>query len=207
MSQFSNQKGTTNSFWVIRTGDTGERTTFGVDGDPNIGGPPSPNEGDFAISEIALWQFLGGEWQRILSAAPGAGTGRWTMFGGVIPVGQGSTSEISMGQSGIDGGIRMFRDGQIVGLTAALNDSRTQGTLEVQVKINGVAQTGVGETLFIDAANPGSNSLDYTVLPLNPIQYLSTDVLSAQVITSGNPDKFKPVSAGVTAALFLEDTF
>ncbi len=207
MSQFSNQKGTTSEFWVIRAADTGERTTYGVDGDPNVVGPSSPNEGDFAIGDTALWQFIGGVWVRFLSAQPGGGSGRWTMFGGVTNVGAGSTSPILQGAPNVDAGIRVFRNGQIVGLTAVMTNARTQGTLEVQLLINGVAQTGVGETLFIDGTNPVTNAIDYTVGPLSPIAYGGSDILSAQVITSPNPGGFKPTSAGITVTMFVEDTF
>ncbi len=205
MSQFSNQEGTTSEFWVIRSGED-ERTTYGVDGDPNVGGPPSPNVGDFAISDTALWHFISGVWERVLTSQPGGGTGRWTVFGGVTTVDQGTTHLIEMGATKADAGLRMFRAGQIIGLTAIVNDSWTEGSLEVQILIAGVAQTGAGETLILDGTNPVSNAIDYTISPLNPLSFSADQVITAHSITSGAP-KWKPGSAALTVGLFIEDTF
>lgn len=194
----------------FQLGKRGPRIRKGA-ADPNTLIFVDPQDGDlylqFTTGNERVWQLVGGTWLKILAAGipGGGGSGRWTVFGGVSNAGAGQTQSILMGAVGADAGLLMFRAGQVVGMTAVLTSPRTQGILEVQALIGGVAQTGPGEVLSIDGANPLLGSVDYTLPPLSPLAFAANTIVSAQTITSPNPGGFKPTAASVTVALLIED--
>ena len=207
-STIRNLRGTSSSNFQI--GKRGPRLRKGAV-DPNTLIFVDPQDGDvylqFTTGNERVWQLVGGTWLKLLAAGipGGGGSGRWTVFGGVSNVGSGQTQSLLMGAVGADAGLLMFRAGQVVGMTAILTSPRTQGILEVQALIGGVAQTGTGEAILIDGANPLSGLVDYTLPPLSPLAFTANTVISAQTVTSPNPGGFKPTAASVTVALLIED--
>jgi len=123
----------------------------------------------------------------------------WMLHGGVDGVGANNTTPISMGTNAANNGVPMIRAGRIVGISISINTPCTSGTLDGQVLLNGVAQTGAGETVQIESV---TNTTDnYQIIP-TPITYAAGDVIYAQTVTVG----FAPNGADATVCVFCEDT-
>lgn len=124
----------------------------------------------------------------------------WLLVGGVQNVGGNATSLALYSSAGVNGGIVAFKAGKIIGLSIVLNNARTAGTCTFQVLINGVAQTGSGQTLVIDSTNTTTNRRIYTLTQI--INYAAGDIIQLQTVTAS----FTPTGADATLVAFLEDT-
>jgi hypothetical protein len=123
---------------------------------------------------------------------------RWSFNGGYQKVGSNSTKGCSWGNDSSDAGISILEDGEVIGISCALNEPRTAGTLTVMLVINGVAQNGAGQTFLIDATNTTSNELVYGT----PIVVSQGDIVSIQGVSSG----FSPNASDPTMAFWGRDT-
>lgn len=109
------------------------------------------------------------------------------IFGGVTNVGGNATTLALLGALSANSGIIALAAGQIIGVFITLASARTAGTCTAQVLINGVAQTGLGQTAQID----GTNTLRaYAVFP-TPISFVRGDYLQIQTVTAA----FTPTAA------------
>lgn len=110
--------------------------------------------------------------------------------GGVANLGANKTNIVSWGTSqAVEAAPEQLVDGKVIAIQAALSKSRTAGTAEVQVLLNGVAQVGAGETVVLDGVNPLTIS-EF----IGPIEYNVGDTVTAQVVTTG----FSPANASIT---------
>lgn len=119
--------------------------------------------------------------------------GEVLLNGGIANVGGNSTMTATFGHNAADADMRIPYDGEIIALSAVINNSRTTGTCTVAARINGVAQTGPGETTVIDGTNPDHND----VVIATPIQFNAGDRLIIESVTSG----FAPSGGDLTVAL------
>lgn len=159
--------------------------------------PDVSNVTTIVVSNGTLTDDGGG--QVTLSTGGGGSSVRsWTLTGGVSGVGGNSTTVMSTGHNAADGPFIMIRAGQIIGISFSINNTRTGGTCQLQVRKNGVAQTGLGQIINIDGSNPVYNYIEFG----SPIAYAAGDRITAQTVTTG----FGPTGSDASIAIFCEDT-
>jgi len=117
--------------------------------------------------------------------------------GGVSAVNANATKPVSIGHNSANGGVIMLRNGEIVGITIRINNTRTAGTCTGSALINGVIQNGVGEQVVLDAVNTVS---DFQVIA-TPIQFVAGDNLSMETVTVG----FAPTGSDAVITLWVRD--
>ena len=147
----------------------------------------APNDGDMLI-----WDNGNTRW------TPSKQIRSWTLTGGWGGVGGNTTNVQSMGHNAAINGVPMIRAGRIIGISIAMTVAATGGVCQAQALINGVAQTGAGETVDIDLVNTTDN---FQLIP-TPIPYNAGDVIHMQTVTTG----FTPTGSDSTVTLFMEDT-
>ena len=111
------------------------------------------------------------------------------LFGNIFPFIIGHNSSTS--------GFTALKDGEVFGITARINNTRTAGNAQFSVLLNGVAQNGAGETTLINAGNPQGNFQVITT----PISFSAGDVLNIQSSTTS----FAPAGADAVGALYIRD--
>lgn len=106
------------------------------------------------------------------------------IIGGLQGIGINQTNTSSFGANAAVAP-PVVTDGEIVGLSIALTAPLTQGTCEMQLTVNGVAQTAVGQTILLSAG--GTDQFDFLVLD-TPIPYSAGDRIGHQTVTiTANP--------------------
>lgn len=91
----------------------------------------------------------------------------------------------------------MKNNGEIVGISAYTQETRTAGTATFYPTINDVMQTATGQTCIINATN---TRRVYTNIS-TPIQYIAGQSVGVRCVTSG----FSPNNTKAVVALFLRD--
>lgn len=124
---------------------------------------------------------------------------RHTIIAGVADVGKNATVSASYGHNASTADPVMAYAGSVVAISISLTDPRTDGTCTLQVKLNGVAQTGTGQTTQLNATNTQTN---YQILT-TPITYVAGDTIGLQTVTAGT---FKPDKADATVIAYCEET-
>lgn len=132
--------------------------------------------------------FNGTEWRAV-----GLTADTNHIVGGVSGIGANQTNVSSYGASAAIAP-PVVEDGEVLGLSIALTAALTAGTCEAQVTINGVAQTGVGETLTLTFGGIDQSAF---IIFDTPIQYVSGDQVGHQTVTVGAS------SAGIDATLVV----
>lgn len=117
-------------------------------------------------------------------------------MGGISSVGSSATNKASFGHNDADGGFTCIGSGRITDISITMNNARTAGVCQLQILVNGVAQTAAGETIDIDGVNPINNYISIAT----PIEFNAGDILSMQTITT----MFAPVTADSTLIMVLE---
>ena len=105
-----------------------------------------------------------------------------SILGGIAGIGINVTNTCSYGNNAAIEPPTANSNGEITALSISLTTALTQGTCEAQITINGVAQTGVGETVLL--AFGGSDQHDSLVLA-SPIAYNAGDRIGLQSVTIG----------------------
>jgi len=118
----------------------------------------------------------------------------YSFNGGVINVAKDDTKGADWGRSSINAGVTILEDGEIRGMSVALNFPRSNGTLTVMLVINGVAQNAVGQTFSIDSGHP----INHQLVLASPISVSQGDVVTIQTVTSS----FAPVTADATVSFW-----
>lgn len=128
----------------------------------------------------------------------GSGGGGWSFSGGAENVGGSTTdTDLNMGHH-VTLGVTMYKPGTIKGFSIVLTSARTAGTLTVSLTINGVQQTGSGQTFLIDGTNTIKN---YLVLG-TPINVVAGDVVGIHTKAAS----FSPSGADAIGAIYGADT-
>ena len=133
------------------------------------------------------------------TAPGGSGAHTDTIVGGVSGIGQNTTNAASYANNAALEPPAMINSGKIKGLSINLTVALSGGTCEVQITINGVAQTGVGQTLLLTAG--GTDKKD-TIVFETPIPYNAKDAVGLQTVTIGA----SPTGSDATLMLKTEDT-
>ena len=94
-------------------------------------------------------------------------------------------------------GITMPVDGEIIRMSVSLEAPRTAGSFFFAMTIEGIAQTGTGETVTIDSSNTMSNSLVLST----PIQFSAGEDVSAIVNATG----FAPSTTEANVTFWYRD--
>lgn len=123
----------------------------------------------------------------------------WSLIGAVQNVGTNALNSLNHGAGSTNTGVVMYHRGVILGISINLSAPRSAGALQAAAWLNGVAVTGPGRVLTIDAANPQKA---FTEFP-GPQLYQPGDVVTGATQTTG----FNPSSVDVTMAIFCRDFF
>lgn len=127
----------------------------------------------------------------ITIAATGVAQARYVIQGTVVNVGGNATTSIF--PSSPDP--LMNYAGSVVAISIISNAARTAGTCQLRVRKNGVAQTGVGQTVTLDGTNTTSIRLTLTT----PVTFAAGDTIGAETLTTS----FTPTGADVTVLLWV----
>lgn len=122
----------------------------------------------------------------------------YTYQSGLKGVGASETNFGSDGLVDSTSGWVPVKDGEIFGISCALDDPRTAGTCTAQSVLNGVAQNAGGETAVIDA----TETQFIGQLLSSPVAYSAGDQIQLQTVTVS----FSPNGANATMTLFARDT-
>ncbi len=114
------------------------------------------------------------------------------VVGGIQSVSANATKVASWGQQSAVAEIAMDRAGVLNAITISLDTPRTAGICQLQLLINGIAQTGAGQTVDIDAANPQTATLVLAIA----LPFLAGDTIGLQTVTVA----FTPNGADATVS-------
>lgn len=115
------------------------------------------------------------------------------LVGGIPSVSANATKVATWGNSSAFAEVALDRSGDVNAVTISLDTPRTAGVCQLQLLINGVAQTGPGQTLDIDVANPQTA----TIIFATPIAFAAGDTVGLQTVTSS----FSPNGADATVSM------
>lgn len=120
---------------------------------------------------------------------------RTMLAGGVAPVGASGLKQMSIG--GSTAASTMAFPGRVVAISVALTAPRTAGTITVGTFLNGVAQTGAGQIITIDAVTTQN-----AFLSISPfVEFVAGNTVTGGLLPSG----FAPATANATIVLYLEN--
>lgn len=122
----------------------------------------------------------------------------YSFNGGILNVGKNETKGADWGRSSINAGVTILEDGEIRGMSVAMNFPRSNGTVTVMLVINGIAQNGAGQTFSIDAGHP----INHQLVLASPISVIQGDVITMQTVSVS----FSPVTADATVSFWGRNT-
>ena len=156
---------------------------------------------DLAYHGRDLWSGItdkrrwGSTWASV-SAIPNANT--WASNGTFIDIDASETNQIRLGDGNVLSGIRMFKQGEVIGFSIVLETARTAGTLTVRMVLNGVQQSGASLDLVID----GTNTLSNHIVLGTPISYAAGDILTMVAVSDAS---WTPANDDASAVFFYRD--
>jgi len=127
----------------------------------------------------------------------GANGSTWLLHGCVRNVGKYASIFMSFGRAGVNAGVVMIDDGEIIGLSISMSQNRVGGTCKLQIAINGVWQTNPDYIVIIDGNNPKTNFKKFSV----PLQFNAGDVIHMRTVTHN----FSNTSNDATGGCFIQN--
>ena len=125
-------------------------------------------------------------------------TQTWSFCGVVVALGAGTTIACSWGSSLTSTALTALKAGEIIGFSVTMESARTAGTVTFAFTINGVQQTGAGQTVVIDATNTTTNRL----VLATPIAFAAGDRVT---ITGVSTAAFTPTGNDATIGAWMRD--
>jgi hypothetical protein len=100
--------------------------------------------------------------------------------GAVTNVG-GTSTKLALYAGGENIGTRFFRDSVAIAISAMTSEPLTAGTLDIEIVVNDVAQTGAGEFLQLTTSNPNGDAIFLS----SPVSISSGDKIQFRTVTTG----------------------
>lgn len=118
--------------------------------------------------------------------------------GTLIDIDSNETNQMRFGDGNVTAGVRVINNGELLGFSGVLELARTAGTLTFRMVINGVQQSGAGQTFTID----GTNTLSNHIVFATPIQFNAGDIIT---MVAQSDATFAPSNNDATIAFFYRD--
>jgi hypothetical protein len=103
----------------------------------------------------------------------------WVQSGGIERIRSNGDTAAAWGHEESLAGVTMFRDGELLAFSVAMEGTTNSGQLEFFMTLNGIKQNGVGQTITITSGEK-FKSLEFSI----PIQFNKGDVMGCIVTGS-----------------------
>lgn len=156
---------------------------------------PTPQETRWQRTGVGAYTDIGRD-STIITDPPATQT--WSFCGVVADIDTNEIVGTSWGSSNTATPLTALKDGEIIGFSGTLESALTAGQILLRFTINGVQQTGAGQTITFNTGSPTTNRL----LLATPIAFVAGDRIT---LTATSNAAYTPANNDMTVAAWLRD--